>query len=799
MKTHDTDTNKRQRQPIASPDEKKRARAARAVTPAQDTGRQSAVDQSPRMLAQRRAMQATFGDAFQRPADGPEIDGPAQAKSAPARLQTQNDEATGLPLQRQLMTPAPSAEASDAPVNDTGMPDQLKTGIEALSGMDMSGVRVHRNSPEPAQLNAWAYAQGNNIHLGPGQEHHLPHEAWHLVQQRQGRVRPTMQMAGVSVNDDATLEREADVMGGKATKGTAQLTADKKQALAPGPLRVSAMPVQLGRREFGYYSRDGKKKNQRVVAMEEFGDQNRIHKVDPNKIRETLPGEDLPGMQIESGDIDKKLGIWRPSKEEGTARPEDPPIYQPFRKAFHEAHNIKLALERDMKGFRKLDDQQGFTADLFKLASTVKNISISYKASVRNFKEQKEVTTLKEAYFLQLKEVTAQVEELTARMVKVSAQEDGFGAEMLPQFQAVKSRAGEQIWRDRWWAAVQEINSRLLGLWTEYERNIKEWVLKKRKEGLSYMDPEKVRSLDYIGSLAKGYKSAPKQYIRFMPEKFDVDANLDAPPLAVYAMSKGAKVDRGSVKSQGIEPLQDFEKAVNNALFGFGSKLEQQSAQGPVPGLDKDDPFEVFIRATNVSDIMFGSHEHVNAAHTEVAFGARLQTIQDQIWWLRGRNNLLSQELGMRLGEKGFVTDRGTIKEHVREGEAKDDSKRTYLDKDLTWLEMLLLGFETRATQAEKEAQRESSDSSSDEDEKPKRKKKKEPKREKKEKKIKKQAPEKKEKKQKPEKKEKKAPRKEKRKRGSLPVENSEELLRQQVPISLSSTLQGTSQSTDDL
>jgi hypothetical protein len=101
--------------------------------------------------------------------------------------------------------------------NKTGMPDNLKSGIENLSGMDMSDVKVHYNSSQPAQLNALAYAQGSDIHIGPGQEQHLAHEAWHVVQQRQGRVKPTMQMKqGVAVNDDPGLEHEADVMGAKA-------------------------------------------------------------------------------------------------------------------------------------------------------------------------------------------------------------------------------------------------------------------------------------------------------------------------------------------------------------------------------------------------------------------------------------------------------------------------------------------------------------------------------------------------------------------------------------------------------
>jgi hypothetical protein len=101
--------------------------------------------------------------------------------------------------------------------NNTGLPDKLKTGTENLSGLSMDDVKVHYNSDKPAQLQAHAYAQGTDIHVASGQKKHLPHEAWHVVQQKQGRVKPTMQMKGkVNVNDDTGLEREADVMGAKA-------------------------------------------------------------------------------------------------------------------------------------------------------------------------------------------------------------------------------------------------------------------------------------------------------------------------------------------------------------------------------------------------------------------------------------------------------------------------------------------------------------------------------------------------------------------------------------------------------
>lgn len=101
--------------------------------------------------------------------------------------------------------------------NKTGLPDNLKSGIEHLSGIDISDVKVYYNSSQPAQLNAHAYAQGNQIHIAPGQEKHLAHEAWHVVQQKQGRVKPSKQLKGkVNINDNAALEKEADVMGSLA-------------------------------------------------------------------------------------------------------------------------------------------------------------------------------------------------------------------------------------------------------------------------------------------------------------------------------------------------------------------------------------------------------------------------------------------------------------------------------------------------------------------------------------------------------------------------------------------------------
>ncbi len=144
------------------------------------------------------------------------------------------------PVQReQTETSATDPTPQDAPPsetpkpNSTGLPDHLKTGIENLSGISMDHVKVHYNSDKPAQLQAHAYAQGSEIHVAPGQEKHLPHEAWHVVQQAQGRVKPTVQMkGGVPVNDDVGLEAEADLMGAKALQ--------MMNMLPSMPLRVSS-------------------------------------------------------------------------------------------------------------------------------------------------------------------------------------------------------------------------------------------------------------------------------------------------------------------------------------------------------------------------------------------------------------------------------------------------------------------------------------------------------------------------------------------------------------------------------
>lgn len=138
-----------------------------------------------------------------------------------------------------------TGESSSVPQqeNTTGLPDDLKGGIESLSGLSLADVRVHYASSRPAQADALAYTEGTEIHMGPGQEQHLAHEAWHVVQQKQGRVKPTLRGKGVKINDNPALEQEADSMGTRATAAQKTGSDHRQSSVAPGVAPIVTTPV----------------------------------------------------------------------------------------------------------------------------------------------------------------------------------------------------------------------------------------------------------------------------------------------------------------------------------------------------------------------------------------------------------------------------------------------------------------------------------------------------------------------------------------------------------------------------
>lgn len=110
--------------------------------------------------------------------------------------------------------------------NKTGMPDAVKQRMEESFETDFSSVRIHPDSSKAPEVGALAYTQGSDIHFAPGQfkpdtsagQQLLGHELTHVIQQSEGRVQPTTEIAGMPVNNNENLEHEADVLGSRAVR-----------------------------------------------------------------------------------------------------------------------------------------------------------------------------------------------------------------------------------------------------------------------------------------------------------------------------------------------------------------------------------------------------------------------------------------------------------------------------------------------------------------------------------------------------------------------------------------------------
>lgn len=163
-------------------------------------------------------------------------------------LQTLADNHTAqrLSWRETVQRAAESSAGATAPAHHNGLPEPLKSSIEQLGGYSMDDVQVHYGSPQPAQIQAHAYTQGNHIYLAHGQERHLAHEAWHVVQQRRDPIQPTTHIGGVAINDSPKLEREADEMGRRAltTSSTSTPTREPERAQSSATNESTHAPLQ---------------------------------------------------------------------------------------------------------------------------------------------------------------------------------------------------------------------------------------------------------------------------------------------------------------------------------------------------------------------------------------------------------------------------------------------------------------------------------------------------------------------------------------------------------------------------
>jgi hypothetical protein len=141
-------------------------------------------------------------------------------------------------------------------------------------------------------------------------------------------------------------------------------------------------------------------------------------------------------------------------------------------------------------------------------------------------------------------------------------------------------------------------------MWPPAKQDTENWVAQLRARHPDQDLEGDISELDYIGSLATGFKSPPKQNIRFNPEKFDVDGFIEAPPLAKYAkfiMVPPARPRHGNIfvvaQDTRITPLITFARAVQVEL------LARVEGYDPTP----DNFFDIVIKTDDLPEQQRGS------------------------------------------------------------------------------------------------------------------------------------------------------------------------------------------------
>src|SRR4029453_13184450 len=107
------------------------------------------------------------------------------------------------------------------------LPSPIQPQVANSLGTDLSGVTMVPGSAAAVHIKANAFTQGETVHFAPGKyapgtdsgRALIGHELAHVVQQRQGRVSPTVQAHVLAINMASGLEAEADRMGQAAARG----------------------------------------------------------------------------------------------------------------------------------------------------------------------------------------------------------------------------------------------------------------------------------------------------------------------------------------------------------------------------------------------------------------------------------------------------------------------------------------------------------------------------------------------------------------------------------------------------
>ena len=192
----------------------------------------------PLQRAEEEELQAKH-DPLQRAEEEEELQAkhdPLQRAGEEEELQMKHDTAPRVGLEGGPVGAEIESQVNSLRGQGSGVPESIRTQMEAATGTDLGGVRVHEGREADTlnrQLTAKAFTTGSDIFLrsdasaGDGQL--MAHELAHVVQQSSGRTASGGSgMTAGAANDP--LESEADSLAHAVLSGTAQRHPEEAQA-----------------------------------------------------------------------------------------------------------------------------------------------------------------------------------------------------------------------------------------------------------------------------------------------------------------------------------------------------------------------------------------------------------------------------------------------------------------------------------------------------------------------------------------------------------------------------------------
>ncbi|MGH3823175.1 MAG: eCIS core domain-containing protein [Pseudonocardiaceae bacterium] len=328
---------------------------------------------------------------------------------------------------------------------------------------------------------------------------------------------------------------------------------------------------------------------------------------------------------------------------ETVLRPDDAPIFASFRRMYNRLDSWSIFIrtnhpdllpEFDAK-FRLEDSRKNWL-------KTLKERTARFKDQFRDLRNTDPERARQEYQKAVLDGIQNEIEAQVRSIAEWFRERTG-STESVDEIIERVHAEGTELWREAWRRAILQVNRVLARLWPPAKTQILIWVGQQRSRRPDLDLSGTVGKLDYIGSLATGFKGPPKQQIRFNPQKFDVDANLNAPPLAKYAIAvDGQTPDRQRIfgRNTTIVPLNQFSDQAHTEL------------QARATGYDSTDPFDVAI---DTPELPTQTRERVA---TE-----RLFRLRESIGTAR------YQQMLDEISARGFLTAEGRIRDNLTQAD----------------------------------------------------------------------------------------------------------------------------------